>query len=123
DTYIETEMTKRHIPGLSIAVVRRGEIVHTKGYGMADVELSVPATANTVYQIGSITKQFTATAIMMLVEEEKLSLDDPISRYLDNAPEAWKDVTVRHLLNHTSGIKSYTSIADNMARNRLDRSK
>lgn len=123
DDYVQTELTKRHIPGLSVAVVQNGEVVHAKGYGQANVELSVPATAETVYQIGSITKQFTATAIMMLVEEEKLAIDDPISKYLDNTPDAWKDVTVRHLLNHTSGIKSYTSIADNMAKNRLDRSK
>jgi CubicO group peptidase (beta-lactamase class C family) len=123
DDYVQAEMTKRHIPGLSIAVVQDGEVVHAKGYGQANVELSVPATADTVYQIGSITKQFSATAIMMLVEEEKLALDDPISKHLDKTPDSWKDVTVRHLLNHTSGIKSYTSIADNMTKNRLDRSK
>ncbi len=123
DEFVAAEMEKRHIPGLSVAVVRRGEVVHAKGYGQANVELSVPASADTIYQIGSITKQFTATAIMMLAEEGKLSLDDPISKHLDIASEAWSSVTVRHLLNHTSGIKSYTSIADNMAKNRLDRSK
>jgi CubicO group peptidase (beta-lactamase class C family) len=123
DAYVEAEIARRHIPGVSVAVTRRGEVIHAKGYGQANVELAVPATENTIYQIGSITKQFTATAIMMLADEGKLSLGDPISKYLDDAPDAWSGVTVRHLLNHTSGIKSYTSIADNMAKNRLDRSK
>jgi CubicO group peptidase (beta-lactamase class C family) len=123
DAYVAREMTKRHIPGLSLAVVQNGELVLAKGYGMANVELAVPATADTLYQIGSITKPFTATAIMMLVLEGKLALDDPISKHLPNTPDAWKAVTVRHLLNHTSGIKSYTSIADNMQKSRLDRSR
>ncbi len=123
DEYVQAEMKKRHIPGLSIAVVQNGEVLLAKGYGLANVELSVPATAETVYQIGSITKQFTATAIMMLVEDGKLSLDDPIARHLTDSPDTWKDVTVRNLLNHTSGIKSYTSIADNMKKSRLDRGK
>ena len=76
------------------------------------MELSVPATEKTVYQLASVTKQFTATAIMMLAEEGKLGLGDKISKYLPDLPTAWKDVTVRHLLNHTSGIKSYTSVKD-----------
>jgi CubicO group peptidase (beta-lactamase class C family) len=123
DEYVEGERTKRHIPGLSVAVVQNGELVLAKGYGQANVELDAPCTADTVYQIGSITKQFTATAIMALVEEGKMALDDPIAKYLDNTPETWKDITVRHLLNHTSGIKSYTNVAENMAKVRLDRTR
>lgn len=112
DDYIAERMKDAKIPGLSVAVVKDGEVLLAKGYGLADVELEARATAATVYEIGSITKQFTATAVMMLVEEGKLGLDDPITKYLDDLPEAWGGVTVRHLLNHTSGIKSYTSVGD-----------
>jgi CubicO group peptidase (beta-lactamase class C family) len=121
--FVESEREKRHIPGVSVAVVQNGEVVLAKGYGQANVELDVACTADTIFQIGSITKQFTASAVMLLVEQGKIALDDAISKYVENSPEAWKDVTVRHLLNHTSGIKSYTSIPDNMAKSRLDRSK
>src|SRR5258708_14371205 len=75
DAYVKAEMEKRHVPGISVAVVKDGKIVLAKGYGLANVELGVQATADTVYEIGSITKQFTATAIMMLVEEGKIGLD------------------------------------------------
>ena len=123
DAYVEAEMAKRHIPGLSVAVVQNGKVILGKGYGLANVELAVPATADTVYQIGSITKQFTASAIMLLAREGSLSLDDPIGRHVPGTPDTWKDITIRHLLNHTSGIKSYTNIEENMKRARLDRSR
>jgi CubicO group peptidase (beta-lactamase class C family) len=90
--------------------MREGRPVYMRGYGLANLELNVPATPATVYEIGSITKQFTATAVMMLVEEGKIGLDDPISKYLDGLPDSWSGVTVRHLLTHTSGIKSYTNL-------------
>ncbi|MBI3463813.1 MAG: serine hydrolase [Planctomycetes bacterium] len=123
DEYVEAEMAKRHIPGLSLAVVQNGEVVLAKGKGHANVELSVPAGADTVYQVGSITKQFTATCTMMLAEEGMLSLDDPISQHIADTPDTWKGVTVRHLLNHTSGIKSYTNLPANMKLSRLDWTK
>src|SRR4028119_424601 len=110
DNYIVEQMKKDNIPGLSLAVVKGGKIVKAKGYGLANVELQVPATADTVFEIGSITKQFTATAIMMLAERGKLSLDDKISKYVSGTPQSWQSVTVRHLLSHTSGIKAYTSV-------------
>ena len=110
DDYVRGVMQKRHIPGVSIAVVRGGEVVLTKGYGQANVELGVPATADTVYQLASVTKTFTATAIMLLVKDGKIALDDKITARLADLPKTWEDVTVRHLLNHTSGIKSYTSV-------------
>jgi D-alanyl-D-alanine carboxypeptidase len=112
DAFIQSRMEKRHIPGVSVAIVRDGELVRAKGYGLANVELSVPATENTVYQLASVTKTFTATAVMMLVEEGKLKLDDKITALLPDLPAAWEKVTVSHLLNHTSGIKSYTSTKD-----------
>ena len=107
DEFIKAEMQKRKIPGLSIAVVKNGEVIKAQGYGLANIELNVPATAETIYQSGSVGKQFTSAAVMLLVEEGKVNLDDPVSKYLDSAPELWKEITVRHLLTHTSGIKNY----------------
>lgn len=110
DTYIALQMKKQEIPGLALAVVRDGRITKAKGYGLADVELHAPVTERSVFQWASITKQFTATAIMLLVQDGKLKLDDAVSRHYTNAPAAWSNVTVRHLLTHTSGIKSYTDL-------------
>ena len=112
DAIVQQLMQRRHIPGVSVAIVKDGKVVLAKGYGLANVELGVPATADTVYQLASVTKTFTATAIMMLVAEGKLALDDRITDRLPDLPAAWQDVTVRHLLSHTSGIKSYTSVRD-----------
>ena len=120
DAYIQSHMSKRHIPGMSVAIVRDGKVARAKGYGLANVELSVPANDETVYQLASVTKTFTATAVMMLVEDGKLALDDKITSLLPDLPAAWKDVAVRHLLNHTSGIKSYTSVRDFMKTARKD---
>ena len=112
DDYVKAELAKRQVPGASIAVVKDGKIVKAEGYGLANVELSVSATPDTVYQLASVTKQFTAAAIMMLAEDGKLGLADKIHKHLPSLPAAWSDVTVRHLLDHTSGIKSYTSLPD-----------
>lgn len=103
-------MQKRGVPGLSLAVVQAGKITYAKGYGVADLENGVAATPDTVYEIGSLTKQFTAALILQLRDEGKFALDDSIQKYLPNVPDAWKGVTIRHLLTHTSGIKSYTSM-------------
>lgn len=105
DNYIKSEMSKRHIPGLSLAVVKNGKIIKTKGYGLANIELNVPAEPKTVYAIASMTKQFTAVAIMLLVQDGKLSLTDKIIKYIPNAPASWSNTTLQHLLTHTSGIK------------------
>ncbi|WP_240907016.1 serine hydrolase domain-containing protein [Paludisphaera rhizosphaerae] len=112
DAYMREAMAKRHVPGASVAVVKDGKVLLSKGYGLANVELGVPATDQTVYQLASVTKTFTATAVMLLVGDGKLKLDDKISDRLKDLPAAWKDVTVRQLLTHTSGIKSYTSVKD-----------
>lgn len=104
DEYIKAEIQKRNIPGLSLAVIKEGKIIKVKGYGLANVETNVPVTTETVFKIGSLSKPIIAEGIMMLVEEGKISLDDKISKYLENTPEIWKDITVRHLLSHTSGI-------------------
>jgi CubicO group peptidase (beta-lactamase class C family) len=97
-------MTKRRIPGLTLAVARNGAVVKLQGYGFANLEHEVPATPDTVFELASVTKQFTATAIMLLAEEGKLRLDDPITWHILRAPETWKGITVRHLLTHTGGL-------------------
>jgi CubicO group peptidase (beta-lactamase class C family) len=106
DDVVLAEMQSQKIPGLSLAVVRDGRVFLAKGYGLANVELNVPASAETIYQSGSVGKQFTATLVMMLVEEGKLNLDAPVSKYIRKAPEAWRGTTIRHLLTHTSGISN-----------------
>src|SRR5438876_2103054 len=96
--------------GMTVVVVRRGETILAKGYGFANLEVSAPATADTVYHIDSITKHLTAGAVLQLVEEKKLSLDDPVTKYVPGLPQAWANVRIRHLLSHTSGSENYTSL-------------
>jgi CubicO group peptidase (beta-lactamase class C family) len=107
DDYLTSAMQRQHIPGLSIAVIKNGETIKTAAYGQASIELHVPATTNTVFELASLTKPFVAAAIMLLVQDQKLALDDPISRYIDKTPIEWRSITIRHLLSHTSGIKDY----------------
>jgi len=121
DEYVRAQMRERHIPGAAIAVVKDGKIVKADSYGLANVELNVPVNKETVFEIGSVSKQITAAAIMLLVEEEKVNLDEKISKYLPAAPETWKNVTVRNLLTHTSGIKSYTGLSGFELTKRLKR--
>ncbi|HTI64754.1 MAG TPA: serine hydrolase [Gemmatimonadaceae bacterium] len=110
DSLAKDFIASRGAPGVSIAVVRDRDTLVMAGWGKADLENDVMATAHTVYRIGSITKQFTASAVMQLVEQGKVRLDDSIGSYLPSLPAAWHAVTVRQLLNHTSGIPSYTDI-------------
>ncbi len=112
DDYVERHLHQLHIPGISLAVVADSQIIKAKGYGIANVESNVPATKDTVFEIGSMTKQFTATAIMMLIEEGKVSLDDKITKYFPAAPETWNRITIKHLLSHTSGIQNHVAVPD-----------
>ena len=112
DEYVKSEMQKQQIPGVAVAVMRNGDIILAKGYGLANVEHQVPVIPETIFQSGSMGKQFTATAIMMLVEEGKLALDDPIAKYFSDAPADWQKITVRHLLTHTGGMTDYPSDFD-----------
>jgi CubicO group peptidase (beta-lactamase class C family) len=107
DAYLRSEMAKRHIPGLSVAVVRDARTVTIRNYGLSNIELGVPVTSESVFKLASGTKPFTATAVMMLVEEGKISLDEPIARYVPELPSHWRAATVRQLLSHTSGIADY----------------
>ncbi len=104
DDYIKAQMERQHVPGVSVLVIKDKQIVKSQGYGLANVELNVAATPDTVFKIGSVSKQFIASGIMLLVQDGKLSIDDNISKFLDATPETWKPITVRHLLTHTSGI-------------------
>jgi CubicO group peptidase (beta-lactamase class C family) len=110
DSLAAAAMVSGQLPGLQIGVARGGKVILARGYGLADIENGVPATSRTVYRIGSVTKQFTAAAIMQLVDEGRISLDDEITRFLPDFPTQGHRVTVHHLLTHTSGIKSYTSL-------------
>ncbi len=104
DDYVKAQMERQHIPGVSLVVIKDDKIIKSVGYGLANVELNVPATPDTVYKIGSVSKQFIATGIMLLVQDGKINLDDPVSKFLEGTPDTWKPITVRHLLTHTSGI-------------------
>ncbi|WP_420151539.1 serine hydrolase domain-containing protein [Spirosoma sp.] len=104
DAIVRKRMSANHMPGASIAVVHQGNVVLAKGYGLANVELNVAASPQSVYAIASISKQFIATGIQLLAQDGKLKLDDEIHKYYPQAPQTWQGITLRHLLSHTSGI-------------------
>jgi CubicO group peptidase (beta-lactamase class C family) len=108
DEFIRAEMERQKIPGVSVAVVKDGKPLIVKGYGLSNVEHQVAVKPETIFQSGSVGKQFTAMAVMLLVDEGKISLDEKISKYLGDVPESWRNITVRHLLTHTSGTTDYT---------------
>jgi CubicO group peptidase (beta-lactamase class C family) len=112
DQYIAQQMHAQRIPGLSLAVALDGRVIKAKGYGYADLEFRAPVTPDTFFESGSIGKQFTATAVMMLVEEGKIGLDDKITKYFPDAPASWNDITIRELLSHEAGLKNYTGVGD-----------
>lgn len=104
DDFIRAEMQKQRIPGLSIAVVKDRRIVKLAGYGVANLETGTPAAPDTVYKIASLSKPFIASAVLLLAQQNRLRLDDPINPYLEGAPESWNGITIRQLLSHTSGL-------------------
>lgn len=110
DNYIQAEMETQQIPGMSVAVVRDGEIVLEKGYGFANLEDSAPAGKDTVYRLASVTKPFMAMALMKMVEEGRLSLDDPVGKYLPDLPASWKPIPIKNLADMTSGIQNLYDI-------------
>ena len=107
DEVVRAQMREQKIPGVSLAVIRDGKIIKATGYGLANVELNVPVTPQSAFHTESVGKTFTAVGMMILVEEGKVGLDDKITHYLPESPKAWKDVTVRQLMTHTSGIPDY----------------
>lgn len=110
DDLVKREMERQRIPGLVVGIVRDGQLVRTSAYGMANLELDAPMKPEYKFEIGSITKQFTAFATMLLVDEGKLSLDDPVSKHLPEAPAAWNGVTLRHMLYQNSGLPEYVMV-------------
>jgi CubicO group peptidase (beta-lactamase class C family) len=110
DEFVKAEMERHQIPGLALTIIRAGQETRAAAYGLANVELKTPVRSETVFEIGSLTKQFTAACILMLAQDGKLSVDDKISRHLADTPPGWSNITIRHLLNHTSGIRNYTGL-------------
>jgi CubicO group peptidase (beta-lactamase class C family) len=113
DRFLSAEMSRQKIPGIAIAVVKNGKVMLAKGYGFANLEHQVSVTTHSIFQSGSIGKQFTAAAIVLLEEHGKLRLDDKIARYLPRTKARWGSITLRHLLTHTSGIPEYEDEVDN----------
>jgi CubicO group peptidase (beta-lactamase class C family) len=107
DSFITAQMAAQKIPGLAVGIYSRGQILLAKGYGLANVELDVAVKPETIFQSGSVGKQFVSAAIMILVEEGKVSLDDSVTKYFPDAPAAWKPILVKNLLSHTSGLAEY----------------
>jgi CubicO group peptidase (beta-lactamase class C family) len=108
DEFVRDEMRRQRIPGIAIGIVNKGEVT-ARGYGYANLEHLAPVTDETIFQSGSLGKMFTAAAVMLLVEDGRLALSDPVWKFFPTAPAAWNSITVRHLLTHTSGIPDYTT--------------
>jgi CubicO group peptidase (beta-lactamase class C family) len=117
DNYVQQQLLAQSIPGLALIVRQNDKIVYAKGYGYASLEQAIPATTEQRFQIGSISKQFTAAAVMLLVEDGKMALDDKISKYLGAVPPEWEPITVRQVLTHTAGLPQDISNADYDATN------
>jgi D-alanyl-D-alanine carboxypeptidase len=105
-------MADARIPGLSIGVLKDGKVALARGFGIADLESGMPASENTIYPLGSLTKQITAAGVMLLVQSSRLSLDDAVASHVDGTPPGWRGITIRQLLNHTSGIPDFVATPD-----------
>jgi CubicO group peptidase (beta-lactamase class C family) len=105
DSVVQSEMLRGKVPGAAIAILRNGQVLFMKAYGLANLELSAPAQTSSVFEIASLTKQFTAAAVLLLAHEGKLQLEDPLTKFLEGAPTSWNGITVRQLLSHTAGLE------------------
>ena len=110
DRFLKAELIRQRIPGMSVAVLRGDSVILSRGYGFANLEQRIPATDSTLYMVGSLTKPFTAAAIVLLSQRGGLKLDDPIIKYLPEGRAVWSGVTVRHLLTHTAGVPQDTAL-------------
>jgi CubicO group peptidase (beta-lactamase class C family) len=97
-------------PGCALGIIKDGKLIYKRGYGMANLEYGIPITSQSVFRIGSTSKQFSAMCMVLLEEEGKLSLDDDIRKYIPELPEYETPITIRHLLHHTSGIRDYLTL-------------
>jgi CubicO group peptidase (beta-lactamase class C family) len=117
DVFLKAQMQKRHIPGMQLAIIRDGKVIKSANYGLANVEHDVPVTDQTVFNINSITKAFIGVAAVQLVEQGKLTIDAPLSKYLDSLPVLWQGVTIGQLMSHNSGLPDVPDDLDNMGGN------
>jgi CubicO group peptidase (beta-lactamase class C family) len=113
DIIVQNMMKQQKIVGLSLAVIKDGKAVTNKGYGLANKELNVPVNAETVIRLGSVSKQFFPVAIMKLMEEGKISIEDSIHKFFPDAPETWRPIQVKHIMSHSSGLKRESPAYDN----------
>ncbi len=109
DEYIADVMNKRRIPGLAIAVLVDGKVIYKRGHGVSNLELGAPVTSQSRFNLASISKSFTAALVLRLVQDGLVALDDPVAKHLDGLPVDWRSITVAQLLDHTSGIPSFTT--------------
>ena len=105
DSVVKAEMLRGKVPGAAVAVLQNGNVLFMKAYGAANIELAAPVQTSSVFELASLTKQFTAAAVLLLAHEGKLRLDDPLTDYVEQAPKSWHGITVRHLLSHTAGLE------------------
>lgn len=115
-----SEWNKSDVPGCALGIIRDGELIYSKGYGIADLEHDVEITPSSVFYIGSVSKQFVTFSILLLEEQGKLNLDDRIQKYLPDFPEYGTPLTIRHFIHHTSGVRDYLSLMHLKGRNYLD---
>jgi CubicO group peptidase (beta-lactamase class C family) len=113
DIIVQQMMEKQKIVGLSLAVIKNGQTVTNKGYGLSNVELNVAVTSETAIRLGSVSKQFFTTAILQLMEAGKLSIEDSVHKFFPDAPEAWRPIQIKHLMSHTSGLQREGPAYDN----------
>ncbi|WP_454494333.1 serine hydrolase domain-containing protein [Arcticibacter tournemirensis] len=104
DSYIKHEVKEIGIPGMAVAVVRNGKVLHSNTYGIANIEHDIPVSESTAFQIASVSKLFTSTLLMKWIQQKKLSLEDKVSAYIPNTPETWSKITIGHLVAHESGV-------------------
>jgi len=105
-----TEWREDGQPGGVVGIVKRGEVVLARAYGLASLEYGAPITTGTRFNVASVSKQFTAFSLVLLQQDGKLDLDDPVQKYLPEAPDFGKAITLRHMLNHTSGLRNFQSL-------------
>jgi D-alanyl-D-alanine carboxypeptidase len=112
DDFLNAAIRQRNIPGIAIAVVKDGTLIRSGGYGLADREGGTAPGPDTVFLIGSLSKQFIAAGIMVLAQDGKLAVNGRVDQHFPDAPQAWHDITIRHLLTHTSGLRREAPAAD-----------
>jgi len=105
DVYVQSKMLSQHIPGVALAIIKDRKLIKEGYYGLANIENNVPVTSKSVFEIASMGKQFTCAAILLLQQEGKLNVSDKLSKYLENLPDTWQDITLQQLMNHTSGMR------------------